>query len=79
MVIEGEEVWLFPAWLQGTTNKAASLAQGEGAGSVQSSQKRSRLTDKTGQMRMVAPEVQEVKLVANKILLRNKWKEMKID
>lgn len=46
---------------------------------MQSSQKRSRLTDKTGQMRMVAPEVQEVKLVANKILLRNKWKEMKID
>lgn len=45
---------------------------------MQSSQKRSRLTDKTGQMRMVAPEVQEVKLVANKIL-RSKWEEMKID
>lgn len=30
-------------------------------------------------MRTVALEVQEVKLVANKILSRNKWKEMKVD
>lgn len=73
MITEGEEVWCFPSCFS-----LASLAQGEGVSS-QSSQETNRFTDETAQTKRVAHELQEVKLVANKILPRNKRKGMKTD